>query len=1516
VSSSDGNLHSPPPERIAPPVSTIGAVAFNSSALNTEIALNGRFLRAKHPVDYIHGAFYRIFVRAFFGNIFRCVVRASVLPYAAWLKRFPVHRQECLRRAEEQHLYNTRHTSGGFPKREISALVEAWFVDHPSYQEATDKVPRIIAPQDDTTLNVTGPVDAGFHNWLKESWPAPRLFPCTAQGVVDSITSPRARTGVVYVSGVPLHVIGDNHQPQEHVGAAVRETDGSRFDSSMNWATDLVERDVMERAFQLRPERPAARGIDPDVANADSFATTDTARRLDRYFHEWESRSNVRGKTAFGQRYTVRYTRPSGDTATTTRNSVTNGLLHLHSQFAVLCSPPHPCCAIRAQWFERPHAVAARAHDAYRALNDAADAARTTTPSARAAGEEKIVVPKVDSRTAGIHYVYELPVPPADDWSRREYAGAVEWLEAVWDEGIAMSPPILLVPRCTRLWTPENHGYEGEASGLEIGAALPEWRGVGNPPCQTLVTGDDALQYIPPACHPTRHANQLMDSHVMSLGLELKTIEDAAFDNATFCSNDFQRAQRCGVETFALRQQLNRLPRRAFSVDLPSTLDRKSVVAGNVLSTAAADSGNPINEAVASLHARYAGNAKPVFTNAASHRLTDQAGADHKVLQPAGVSPLFYAQIAERTGLTPTAVDAAAAALAAAPARVDVVTPDAALAALVAPVERPLLPPLAIAGSDFVAPFVEELIKLTPLGTYFVVFEALCWLTTGLVLHAVLVFAMHLFFRRTAVMAVAAFGELLFLLPYPIFFEYVVALCVHLSWNFLAVAYNGPLASVRRPAAAALENLQRFFALMPRNGRSSARSHGQPAPRAKSAGANKRTAAGAGAQLGRGASSTMDRVGTHFLSNGKTAPIFRNSRDNVAPARRVAFVENSGAAKHKFLPLVLGAGAIAGAAARVARAAATATGRSHVRTLPTATVDKHPVAGARPGADGKKMPVIHPSAIARYTPAAPARGVDERGRPNWALKWISPVATTHRVGVPGQFTGVAPTGHDHPLATAIKGSKDGSSVSVTTAPAAIGSVMEKGEARTRQARFHRYGEDGKLVERDATLVENCEEYTQVNGVTGFQAKSTGLNPGNPVLVPWMSNMSPNYDEFGIGHAAQQFDTEQASSLAGKLWLEFDYEVTDPAPLNRIQATDLYGEKNAQVWMRDICHYRPSGAQQAIYYVGNPATPAPGTDPRLTTPANVIFCVADTTTATLGDVVIHYGIFLFEPNLITQQNVAINGNLSTYQVTSATVTGGASTSVPQVSGNSPTTVTLVTPPTNALPCTVTFVLPYSQPSSTTYQPTPGSYLLYYNANWLGGGNGAVSGPVTVLTLFGGVALAPQTSSTASGGTNYSYTTGNASNGSTCFARLTISPFAVVQTLPPTAIFTASLDGNGYTASAVTATAGVIAYSNTVTAVVQETYDDGKTLFIADTKVWRRFGVLEADTTLSQMISPVLRDPLVRPLSSLLQRASTKADRLDTDEKRPVSKAAPNAIALGYEFVPFPANCPRPAAVRAK
>lgn len=107
------------------------------------------------------------------------------------------------------------------------------------------------------------------------------------------------------------------------------------------------------------------------------------------------------------------------------------------------------------------------------------------------------------------------------------------------------------------------------------------------------------------------------------------------------------------------------------------------------------------------------------------------------------------------------------------------------------------------------------------------------------------------------------------------------------------------------------------------------------------------------------------------------------------------------------------------------------------------------------------------------------------------------------------------------------------------------------------------------------LVRRREYVGDILGSVTYSNTSFNCNPGLASLFPWLSQIAPSYDQHSEISLAFLFEPEQASTATGAVILSFDYDATDPAPVDKVSALETKDSVRAAPWVPCRLQLNPS-----------------------------------------------------------------------------------------------------------------------------------------------------------------------------------------------------------------------------------------------------------------------------------------------------------------------------------------------------
>jgi len=191
------------------------------------------------------------------------------------------------------------------------------------------------------------------------------------------------------------------------------------------------------------------------------------------------------------------------------------------------------------------------------------------------------------------------------------------------------------------------------------------------------------------------------------------------------------------------------------------------------------------------------------------------------------------------------------------------------------------------------------------------------------------------------------------------------------------------------------------------------------------------------------------------------------------------------------------------------------------------------------------------------------------------------------------------------------------------APVAFGDKVSTGSAR-----FQNVGNKGDI------RVAHSEYVCNIPGSTTYAVTSYSLNPGNPVLFPWLAQIASRFESYRFNSLTIQLLTRAPTSTGGIQVLAMDYDAADAAPLTMAQARSYRSSVAGAPW-EDITFRsaREDLSKEKSNFVRLGVSIPTGTDVRLYD-IGTLFVITDGQAATtvISELVVSYDITLMTPQL--------------------------------------------------------------------------------------------------------------------------------------------------------------------------------------------------------------------------------------------------------------------------------------------
>lgn len=164
------------------------------------------------------------------------------------------------------------------------------------------------------------------------------------------------------------------------------------------------------------------------------------------------------------------------------------------------------------------------------------------------------------------------------------------------------------------------------------------------------------------------------------------------------------------------------------------------------------------------------------------------------------------------------------------------------------------------------------------------------------------------------------------------------------------------------------------------------------------------------------------------------------------------------------------------------------------------------------------------------------------------------------------------------------------------------------------------------------LIHHREYIQDVQGSVAFAASLLEINPGLPGTFPWLSTLARSYESYRFEKLSVMYETQSATTGAGKILLAVDYDASDAAPTTKQQAMAYRSSVSCPVWS-DCEHVSlPEDLnKRKTYYVRNGALDA-NQDIKLYDVGNLFVCSQGGIASAMGEIYIDYAVRLMTPQL--------------------------------------------------------------------------------------------------------------------------------------------------------------------------------------------------------------------------------------------------------------------------------------------
>lgn len=162
-------------------------------------------------------------------------------------------------------------------------------------------------------------------------------------------------------------------------------------------------------------------------------------------------------------------------------------------------------------------------------------------------------------------------------------------------------------------------------------------------------------------------------------------------------------------------------------------------------------------------------------------------------------------------------------------------------------------------------------------------------------------------------------------------------------------------------------------------------------------------------------------------------------------------------------------------------------------------------------------------------------------------------------------------------------------------------------------------------------VRHREYIGEIGGAVDFEARQHAVNPGLISEFPWLSKIAQRFESYRFNRLRYCFETEAPTSTTGSVMGVLDYDPSDPAPVNKVQAMAYRNSVRSPPWA-DFCMDSASEDlnKRKSYFVRSGTVTS---DISLFDTGNFFLCVqGQASTAIIGELYVEYDVTLMTPQL--------------------------------------------------------------------------------------------------------------------------------------------------------------------------------------------------------------------------------------------------------------------------------------------
>jgi hypothetical protein len=101
--------------------------------------------------------------------------------------------------------------------------------------------------------------------------------------------------------------------------------------------------------------------------------------------------------------------------------------------------------------------------------------------------------------------------------------------------------------------------------------------------------------------------------------------------------------------------------------------------------------------------------------------------------------------------------------------------------------------------------------------------------------------------------------------------------------------------------------------------------------------------------------------------------------------------------------------------------------------------------------------------------------------------------------------------------------------------------------------------------KDTTVISHREFIADVQGHSGFTATKFAINPGNPDMFQWLSDVANQYETYHFTKLDFCFETAKSCDTDGSVMMAVDFDAKDPPPIDKQDLMSYAGAIRGAPW---------------------------------------------------------------------------------------------------------------------------------------------------------------------------------------------------------------------------------------------------------------------------------------------------------------------------------------------------------------